>query len=124
MFGCNDAIAFGCIEALRERKLRVPDDVSVVGYDNTWMARSVQMATVHQPLHEMGRRGVEVLLRRVDAQRGGEPYQGPSNIILPTEIVPGTTLTQPWRTSLPIAKLNGRSWIRHAGQPVVEADGR
>lgn len=102
VFGCNDAIAFGCIEALRERGLRVPDDVSVVGYDNTWMARSVQMATVRQPLHEMGRRAVEVLVRRVDAQLGGEPYQGPSNIILPTEIVPGTTLTRPRRTSLPI----------------------
>jgi LacI family transcriptional regulator len=103
VFGCNDAIAFGCIEALRSRGLRVPDDVSVVGYDHTFMARSVHMATVRQPLHEMGRRAVEVLVQRIEALRRGEPYPGPFNIVLPTEIVPGETLAGPRRTRLPIA---------------------
>jgi DNA-binding LacI/PurR family transcriptional regulator len=103
VFGCNDAIAFGCIEALRSRGLRVPEDVSVVGYDHTFMARSAQMATVHQPLHEMGRRAVEVLVQRVEALRRGESYPGPSNIVLPTEIVLGETLAEPRRTRLAIA---------------------
>lgn len=95
-FGCNDAIAFGCVEALRSRGLRVPDDVSVVGYDHTFMARFMHMATVHQPLHEMGRRAVEALHR-------GEPNAGPSTVVLPTRIVSGVTLAGPRWTRLPIA---------------------
>jgi DNA-binding LacI/PurR family transcriptional regulator len=97
VFGCNDAIAFGCIETLRGRGLRVPEDVSVVGYDHTLMARWVHMATVRQPLHEIGRRATEVLVQRIEAFRRGEPYSGPFNIVLPTEIVPGATLAEPRR---------------------------
>jgi LacI family transcriptional regulator len=103
VFGCNDAIAFGCMETLRSRGLRVPDDVSVVGYDHTFMARSAHMATVRQPLHEMGRRAVEVLIQRIEALRRAEAYTGPSNIVLPTEIVLGATLAEPRRTRLTIA---------------------
>ncbi|MFL6699546.1 MAG: LacI family DNA-binding transcriptional regulator [Vitreoscilla sp.] len=104
VFGCNDAIAFGCIETLRSHGLRVPVDVSVVGYDNTYMARSAHMATVHQPLHEIGRRAVETLLQRIEARRQGEPHAPePSNIILPTDIVTGETLAKPRKTRLAIA---------------------
>jgi LacI family transcriptional regulator len=102
VFGCNDAIAFGCIEALRAQGLRVPDDISVVGYDHNLMARAVQMATVRQPLHEMGRRAVEVLLQRIEALRLGEPVDGPFNIVLPTVIVPGATLAEPRRNAVAI----------------------
>jgi DNA-binding LacI/PurR family transcriptional regulator len=103
VFGCNDASAFGCIEALRSRGLRVPEDVSVVGFDHTFMARSTHMATVRQPLHEMGRRAVEVLVQRIEAFRRGEPDPGPWNIVLPTELVPGDTLARPRRMRSAIA---------------------
>ncbi|NRF71664.1 LacI family DNA-binding transcriptional regulator [Aquincola sp. S2] len=103
VFGGNDAIAFGCIETLRSRGLRVPDDISVIGYDHTLMARAAQMATVRQPLHEMGRRAVELLMQRIEALRRGEPYPGPFDIVLPTEVVPGATLAAPRRTRLAIA---------------------
>lgn len=103
VFGCNDAIAFGCIETLRSRGLRVPEDISVAGYDHTFMWRSMRMATVRQPLHEMGRRAVEMLVQRIEALRRGEPHPGPFNIVLPTEIVPGETLAEPRRTRLSIA---------------------
>ena len=103
VFGCNDAMAFGCIETLRSRGLRVPDDISVVGYDHTYMWRAARMATVRQPLHEMGRRAVEVLVQRIEALRRGEPYPGPFNVVLPTEIVLGETLAGPRRTRLVIA---------------------
>lgn len=103
VFGGNDAIAFGCIEALRADGLRVPDDISVVGYDHTLMARTMHMATVRQPLHETGRRAVEELLERIEASRRGEPHPGPSDIVLPTAIIPGATLAGPRRTRLVIA---------------------
>jgi len=94
VFGFNDAVAIGCVETLRARGLRVPDDVSVVGYDHNLMARAMQLATVRQPLHEMGRLAVEVLVRRIDALRQGEPAPGPANIVLPTELIFGTTLAR------------------------------
>jgi DNA-binding LacI/PurR family transcriptional regulator len=102
VFGGNDAIAFGCIETLRSRGFRVPDDVSVVGYDHTLMARWLHMATVRQPLHEIGRRAVEVLMQRIEALRRGEPHSGPLNIVVPTEIISGATLAGPRRTGLAI----------------------
>ena len=74
---------------------------TVVGYDHTFMARSVDMATVRQPLHAMGRRAVEVLVQRIEALRHGEPSSGPLNIVFPTEIVPGVTLaSRPRRSRL------------------------
>jgi DNA-binding LacI/PurR family transcriptional regulator len=103
VFGCNDAIAIGCMEALQARGLRVPADVSVVGYDHTLMARWLHMATVHQPLHEFGRRAVEVLMQWIEAIHRGEAYTGPENVVLPTAVVAGATLAEPRRTRLTIA---------------------
>lgn len=103
VFGGNDAIALGCAEALRAHGLRVPEDVSVCGYDHTLMARALQMATVHQPLHEMGRRAVEVLLECIAAQQRGEAYAGPSLVLMPTRTVTGATLAPPPRTILTVA---------------------
>ena len=67
------------------------------------MARSMHMATVRQPLDEMGRRAVEVLVQRIEALRRGDPYPGPFNLELPTEIVVGETLAGPRRARLAIA---------------------
>jgi len=100
VFGGNDAIALGCIDVLRARGLSVPEDVSVIGYDHTLMARSAHVATVRQPLHELGRRAVEVLIQLIEARRRDEPYPGPFNIVLPAQIVPGATLAEPRKTKL------------------------
>jgi LacI family transcriptional regulator len=103
VFGGNDAIAVGCMETLMARGLRVPDDVSVAGFDNTLLARTLHMAAVRQPLLEMGRQAVEVLMQLIEAHRQGEPYDGPFNIALPARTVPGRTLSAPRRTPLIVA---------------------
>ncbi|MFG6432880.1 LacI family DNA-binding transcriptional regulator [Roseateles sp. LYH14W] len=92
IFCGNDDIAFGCMEALEARGLNVPRDVSIAGFDHTLLARTLHMATVRQPLLEMGRQAVTVLIQLIEAQRGGGPYEGPRNIVLPVEIVAGRTL--------------------------------
>jgi LacI family transcriptional regulator len=97
VFCCNDAIALGCIEALGAEGLRVPDDVSVVGFDDTLLARSTHLATVRQPLHDLGRQALEVLMKHIEARRDGGPWQGPDNIVLATEFVPRETLAAPRR---------------------------
>jgi DNA-binding LacI/PurR family transcriptional regulator len=103
VFGGNDAIAHGCMDALLAHGLRVPADISVVGFDDVLLARASRMATVHQPLHALGARAVDVLMQRIEARRSGQAYQGPMEIVLPTEMVLGMTLGQPRTTPLLVA---------------------
>ena len=103
VFAGNDGVAYGCMDALQTHGLRVPADISVVGFDDVLLARASRMATVHQPLHELGRQVVDVLMQRIEERRGGLPYAGPMKIVLPTKIVPGMTLGQPRATPLLVA---------------------
>jgi LacI family transcriptional regulator len=71
IFAFNDNGAIGALRAARKRGLRVPEDVSVVGFDDLEEAALVSPAltTVRQPLAEMGRLAVSLLLRLLDRQR-------------------------------------------------------
>ncbi len=102
VFGANDAIAMGCIDVLHARRLRVPADVSVVGFDDTLLARSARIATVQQPLHDLGSQAVRVLMDRIDSIQDGRNWHGQDNIVLPTTIVPRATLAAPRRKTLVI----------------------
>jgi DNA-binding LacI/PurR family transcriptional regulator len=79
----NDQMAIGVLEALAERKIRVPDDVAVVGFDDIEEARftSPPLTTVRQPLYEQGREAVRLLLNEVYGGTRGE------NITLHTEFI-------------------------------------
>jgi DNA-binding LacI/PurR family transcriptional regulator len=68
LFAFNDISAMGAIRALREAGLKVPDDVSVVGFDDIQNAayQNPGLTTVRQPLREMGRVAAEILLRRIN----------------------------------------------------------
>jgi DNA-binding LacI/PurR family transcriptional regulator len=65
VFVANDHMALGLIKALHEAGLRVPQDVSVVGFDDIPEAEYLlpPLTTVRQDFAELGRRGVEVLAR-------------------------------------------------------------
>ena len=67
LFAFNDVSAIGAIRALREAGLRVPDDVSVLGFDDIYAAayHNPALTTVKQPLFEMGRLAAETLLKRL-----------------------------------------------------------
>src|ERR1700686_806961 len=90
LFAFNDISAMGAIRALREADLRVPDDVSVVGFDDIQSAayQNPALTTVRQPLREMGRIAAETLLRRIRRSghdsRGGETMGEPKLIIRET----------------------------------------
>ena len=87
VFGANDAVAVGCIEAFGEAGLRVPDDVSVAGFDDTLAARSVvpQLTSVRQPLRAMGAKAVELLLARIDHPAGASDSV-PEPIVFPVDL--------------------------------------
>ena len=71
IFAFNDNLAIGAIQAARARGLRVPEDLSVVGFDDVEHATIVTPAltTVRQPLAEMGRTAVSLLMRLLERQR-------------------------------------------------------
>lgn len=101
IFAGSDAIALGCLQTLAEQGWRSPEDVSVVGFDDTLQARSAHLATVRQPLHELGRRAVQLLLDGVHAKLSGSAVRPPAGaIVLPTELVLGATLAPPRHTPL------------------------
>lgn len=83
LFVASDLMARGAIGVLRERGLRVPDDVAVIGFDDSPVATSMrpELTTVRQPSRDQGEAMTGVLLARL---RGEEPTRA---TILPTELV-------------------------------------
>src|SRR6202166_1907391 len=97
LFAFNDISAMGAIRALREAKLRDPDDVSVVGFDDIQSAayQNPALTTVRQPLREMGRIAAETVLRRI--RRSGPHSQGGETMVEPKLIIRETTGRAPNR---------------------------
>ena len=82
IFAASDTQAIGAMEAIRERNLRIPQDVALVGYDDIEVSHYLGLTTVRQPFFETGVKGVEVLLQAID-----HPPREPLHIELPIELV-------------------------------------
>lgn len=84
LFACNDLMAFGAITAFFEGGLRVPGDISVVGFDDIGLASyfNPTLTTVAQPRHEMGQMAVKILLERM--QKDGQ--QPGRSVLLETQL--------------------------------------
>jgi DNA-binding LacI/PurR family transcriptional regulator len=85
LFAHSDLIALGAIRRLREAGLRVPDDVSVVGYDDLPIADYVEPAltTIHQPMREVGARAAGFVLDQI----AGGAAPAPEAHLLPAVLV-------------------------------------
>ncbi|WCD93715.1 LacI family DNA-binding transcriptional regulator [Microbacterium sp. nov. GSS16] len=92
IFAANDQSAIEMMRIAAERGLRVPHDLSVVGFDDVPEAAShdPQLTTVRQPLHEMGRIAVRVLLGMLDDG-------APEHVRLPAELVVRSSTAAPAR---------------------------
>ncbi|MCX5140409.1 MULTISPECIES: LacI family DNA-binding transcriptional regulator [unclassified Streptomyces] len=84
VFAASDLMAAGARQVLREAGRRIPDDVALIGFDDSAVARHMDPAltSVRQPIEEMGRTMTRVLL----AEIAGENKERPQ-IVLPTELV-------------------------------------
>jgi LacI family transcriptional regulator len=96
IFAFNDSIAIGVLRAARDRGLRVPEDLSVVGFDDIEPATLVTPAltTVRQPLSELGRTGVNVLVRLLERRASETPH-----IELATRLVVRESTAPPRRSA-------------------------
>ncbi|MEL6361790.1 MAG: LacI family DNA-binding transcriptional regulator [Pseudomonadota bacterium] len=79
IFASNDDMAIGAINAAYELGLRVPEDVSIVGFDDTQMASSVwpPLTTVRQPIRDMASRAIDLL----ELKHHGEPIKSLSTTL-------------------------------------------
>jgi LacI family transcriptional regulator len=85
IFACNDLMALGALGAIYKAGLRVPDDVSLVGYDDIALASysSPPLTTIQQPKSEMGRLAAQILLERIKSEKGAKPQRH----LLPTTLI-------------------------------------
>lgn len=68
LFVCNDMMAMGVIQAANQRGLRIPDDLSLIGYDDVHIAKFMTPAltTIHQPKYRLGKAAIDTLLYRLE----------------------------------------------------------
>ncbi len=85
IFSTNDAMAIGAMRALHDAGLRIPDDVSVVGFDDITLARYSEppLTTIAQPKQEAGTLAVQRILERIERIH----TSGPREFILETTLI-------------------------------------
>lgn len=92
IFSSSDTKAVGVLDAARKKGIKVPEQLSVVGYDNIRDAEYLEITTIKQPLFQAGVVGCETLLSIID-----QPDQNPEEIILPVELIVRKTTAPPSR---------------------------
>ncbi|MFG2883912.1 LacI family DNA-binding transcriptional regulator [Streptomyces sp. NPDC048297] len=90
VFAGSDVTAAGARQVLREAGRRIPEDVALIGYDDSAIARHMDppLTSVRQPIEEMGRAMIDLLLTEI-ADRRPAASRGPvrRHVVLPTELV-------------------------------------
>lgn len=83
LFAFTDTLAIGAMNCLRERNIKIPQQVAVAGFSGTILSTIVnpQLTTVEQPLHEMGRMAAELMMEKIH-----NPAVGNKIVVLDAEM--------------------------------------
>lgn len=92
VFCVGDMLAIGLLKRLNNNGIRVPEDLSIVGFDNIDMAGypDVQLTTVEQPTHLIGQKATEILIQNIEGKAKKTVYT-----VLPTKLIVRKTTAKP-----------------------------
>jgi DNA-binding LacI/PurR family transcriptional regulator len=84
VFCYNDLTALGVLRSIQTHGLRVPADISLIGFDDLFFASYTQpqLTTVRQPMRQMGRMAMENLLKLMSGQPSAESIKVPAELIV------------------------------------------
>lgn len=84
VFAYCDFVVLGIMQALEEAKLKIPEDIAIVGYDDVAFARFLQvpLTTVHIPKYELGKEAMKLLREKIEGE-----IQETQNVVLETKLV-------------------------------------
>jgi LacI family transcriptional regulator len=90
VFAGSDMMAFGCMNAIREKGLNIPKDVSVIGFDDIPAASLTQppLTTLRHPFQAMAQAAVQELVRRIRGEPGRHRIEFPSEFVIRESTAP------------------------------------
>jgi LacI family transcriptional regulator len=85
----DDSLAFGCLDAMFDAGLTSPEDLAVIGFDDSPLAsmRRIGLSSIRAPMEEMGEVAVSLLLSRISGRRSG----GPKRVVFPAQLAHRST---------------------------------
>lgn len=89
IFTITDLVAVGVLSYFNDNKIKIPEQVAVIGFSNWFMSQVVtpKLSTIEQPSHEMGRESFNLLLEEINCHKEGKPFE-PKFIVLDTNVIP------------------------------------
>nr|WP_284237300.1 LacI family DNA-binding transcriptional regulator [Paenibacillus glycanilyticus] len=83
IFCCNDLLAIGALQAAKELGVRIPEECSIVGFDDTVLASVTDppLTTIAQPIEQLGQTALQLLVRQI-----GKPGESPERVVLPPSL--------------------------------------
>ncbi len=85
VFAANDQMAIGAIKAIKEHGRKIPEEIKVVGFDNTFVASIIEpsLTTINIPKYKLGVAAVEILIRKMEHEEPGAAcHELPINLIV------------------------------------------
>lgn len=90
IFAASDTQAIGVLEAARETGLKVPQELSVIGYDDIEIAEYLRLTTIRQPFFVSGVEGINLLIETI-----AQPSLSPKEVVMPIELIVRDTTAPP-----------------------------
>ncbi|MCC9145337.1 MULTISPECIES: LacI family DNA-binding transcriptional regulator [unclassified Arthrobacter] len=84
IFAANDQMAAGAYSVIKERGLRIPEDIAVVGFDDDYYATTVSPAltTIHHPISALGEKMAELLVELIEGRPAARVYRLPTSLVV------------------------------------------
>jgi DNA-binding LacI/PurR family transcriptional regulator len=89
IFGYNDLSAIGVMQAARERGIDIPSELSIIGFDNTYLCKIVvpKLSSVSMPVHELGKKVMDLLIQKIEGVENAKQHVR----LLPELVIRDTT---------------------------------